>query len=140
MPCTVTVRSVFSIGVTTLAASSDIIILPSLVTGGTITLRTTRNLSCLYDTIPRTQAYQARKQSFSNHRAIAPFMLRLRRNSSFLRCFCGFCGRVPWGQCTRTHCGAAATHPFLDVFVGGRERKWQKRYSTALYRIYLYII
>src|SRR2546421_12928503 len=64
MPCTVTVRSVFSIGVTTLAASSDIIILPSLVTGGTITLRTTRNLSCLYDTIPKTQAYLASTHTF----------------------------------------------------------------------------
>src|ERR1051326_4460185 len=34
MPCTVTVRSVFSIEVTTLAASSDMLILLSLVTGG----------------------------------------------------------------------------------------------------------
>src|SRR5437660_8483578 len=94
MPCTVTVRSVFSIGVTTLAASSDIIILPSLVTGGTITLRTIRNLSCLYDTIQQSFldvfvgfVGASRGGNSSVHVAAAPQLI-------LFRCFCGFCGRV----------------------------------------------
>src|SRR6266480_4010024 len=128
MPCTLTVRSVFSIGVTTLAASSDIIILPSLVTGGTITLRIPE--ICRAYMIPYTRL----KRTWPGNKASQTIEL------------------LP-----HTCCGCAATHPFLDVFVGfadasapakptktslqfggGRERKWQKRYSTALYRIYLY--
>src|SRR5436309_12352209 len=63
--------------------------------------------------------------------AMHSYTLRRSRNSSFSRCFCGFCGRV----------SARKTHKnIFTIWVGGRERKWQKRYSTALYRIYLYII
>src|SRR5438270_3650384 len=89
MPCTLTVRSVFSIGVTTLAASSDIIILPSLVTGGQ-SLREPSEICRAY-MIPYTRL----KRTWPGNKASQTIEL------------------LPHSCCV-----CAATHPFLDVFVG----------------------